>query len=141
MKSDIDIILNSLNDRQIIRLILEEMPDHKVANIRCKIEPHWADGKYGTWSHQDELFQICFGKPFNKRIELEDIYGKPEIENIKYQKCLLCGEEIQTDPEVHNYSYSHLFGRCTKSLSLMNTTDSEKEYRLAIKYFIDESPR
>jgi len=125
IKSDVDVIIENTSAEQIIRLILKEMPSHQVSNIRSQIKPYWYDDQYGTWEHEDE----CYSDAFFKQKEIENDYIETEFHSIEYKMCLLCGEEVQTDPKVHNYSYSHLFKDCKIARQLMEDSESENDFR------------
>jgi len=136
MKSNIDIILELANHETIIRLILEELQDHQIANIRNKINPHWADHQYGKWAYNDRLFKICFSEPFDLVISLLDLYDTPESHSVEHCRCLLCGEEVQADTSVFNEMHNHLFSKCIRSQQLMDKANCEEEYRIFVKEFI-----
>ncbi len=130
--NNIDRILKE-EPKTILKLILEEMQGYQLANMRFKIAPHWADGKYGTWSHSDPLFNTVFHKPERINIPTRDsLSGDRSIDSVLHVKCKLCDETIINDKDYHDGRYSHLFADCVVTSRLRHEASSESEFRMAV---------
>jgi len=130
---NIEIIMKYPLD-QVVRHILEEMKPHEIASIRSKLKPHWTDGKYDKWSHNDPLFKICFKDLGLKTISYKDGYtGDMETDTVKHIQCKFCNEELVQDKDYHDNRYSHLFAFCPVLAKLRWEANSEEEFRNMVK--------
>jgi len=133
--NNIDIIMRHQPEK-ILRLVLEELQPYQLASIRSKLSPHWTDGKYGEWSHNDNLFSVCFKDVGKKTITYRDGCGDLESGYVSHTRCLLCGEELINDKEFSDSRYSHLFSSCAVSARLRWAAKDEAEFRVKVAEFI-----
>lgn len=123
---------------EIIPLILEALEPWQIGKIRNKLKPHWADGSYGKWSHEDPLFEEVFvdgGKHLvNYRNDVDDW----ENDYFNHCKCQLCGELLLNSESFTDSRYSHLFANCTVASNLRVSSNSEEEFRIMVTNKIKE---
>jgi hypothetical protein len=137
-KELIDIIMNLPNEDSM-RLILETLDDRVLSDIRQKILPHWADGKYGSWSHDDSLLVDLFDNLGKRHYTYKDGYtGDMETDYVSFIRCRCCGEELIQDEHFHDGRYSHVFAMCKVTSELMNKSKSEEDWRKKVNEYIRE---
>lgn len=132
MKETIDKIMIHPLDK-VVRLMLEEMDEHRITRIRHKLMPHWADDMYGKWSHQDPLFDIVFVPGGSHMIKYRDEVDDWREDYFDHNKCILCDKLLVNDEGFTDERYSHLFAYCPIASNFMIITDTEDEFRQKVE--------